>query len=195
MPGAVRAMPPSRRTGENAVTSRPVWCLLVSVLTAAAGEDAAEPAAHPRSRYDALCARSPFTREVAAETVSVAPNFAPHLALIGTYHLDGCSFAILLDRRTQERHTAASEPAPTGPYRLVALTVGENPAQTTALVEREAQRATIGFDPAGPRRAALPASTPASPPGTAGVVVPAPTPGAKPPLERMRIRTSETASP
>jgi hypothetical protein len=120
--------------------------LVLSVVSLQADNDAPELAGYPLDRYQAIREKSPFSKETPVEENVAGPLFGQDLVLAGHYKLGETVYAVILNKKTQQRLTASSTETQGDKLRVISLSLEADPTKSTAVIQLGAEKATLKFD-------------------------------------------------
>ena len=162
-----------------------------------AENDPAQFSGYPLERYQAILEKSPFAKEAPIEISPAGPLFGQDLVLTGHYKLGEVLYAMILNKKTQERLTASSVETQADRPRVVSFVIADDPAKSTAVIQLGVEKASLSFEKAQTPKEAQKSGENPSPkpaatltPGNAAktpVVSPSPTPRRA--AERMRYKS------
>ena len=115
----------------------------------------------PGSRYEVLWTKSPFS-VASSEAASSSPDYA----LKGIAQFDGIYYASLVEKQNNE-HFLLSTDKPVRGLKLVSVTPGKDPLNTSAVIDRNGQSITLKLEvtemppiPGGNTQSTLPPGAP-----------------------------------
>lgn len=151
----------------------------------------AELSGYPLDRYQAIREKSPFSKETPVEEAVAGPLFGQDLVLTGHYKLGETLYAIILNKKTQQRLTASSTETQGEKMRVVSFAIEADPTKSTAVIQLGMEKATLKFDIANsPKETQKGGAAPApqaTPPPTEAKS-PAPDNTSQKPLPRVRYK-------
>lgn len=154
-----------------------------------AESDPAQLSGYPIERYKAILDKSPFAKETPVEESPVGPLFGQDLVLTGHFKLGEVLYAVILNKKTQERLTASSEETRADRPKVVSFVIDADPGKSSAVIQLGVEKTTLQFEkiqaPKESQKIGGPA--PQTPAASASTSVPANPPPQKP-LERVRYK-------
>jgi hypothetical protein len=119
--------------------------LLLGAARALAQEAFVMPEKYPLSRYPDLLDKSPFAQAAPLQDVS-KDQFAKDFVIVSHYRLNGVIHVNLMDRKSKKVIAATSDGDPSAGFKVVSLIASANPWLVQAVLEKDGQRGSVGFD-------------------------------------------------
>jgi len=166
-----------------------LFCLALCAVRAET--DVPEFSGYPLERYQAIREKSPFSKETPVEETAAGPLFGQDLVLAGHYKLGEIVYAVVLNKKTQQRLTASSSEDQNDKMRVISLTIEADPTKSSAVVQLGAEKATLKFDIANSPKETQkgsPAPAPQAAPPPTEAKSPAPDNSSQKPLPRVRYK-------
>jgi hypothetical protein len=164
-----------------------------------ADNDLEQLAGYPLERYHMVLEKSPFAKEAVLEASPTGPLFGQDLVLTGHFALGDVLYAVILNKKTQERLTASSDETRPDRPRVLSFAIDPDPGKSTAVIQLGQEKASIRFETIqAPKEAQKTAANPS--PQTVAAPTPAanraaaagsPAPAPQRPLQRMRYKKTE----
>lgn len=161
-----------------------------------ADNDLEQLAGYPLERYRVVLDKSPFAKEAVLEASPTGPLFGQDLVLTGHFALGEVLYAVILNKKTQERLTVSSDETRPDRPKVLSFAIDPEPGKSAALIQLGQETASVRFEAVqAPKEvqktAPSPQAVPPPAPALRAEAAGSPAPVQQRPLQRMRYKKPE----